>query len=275
MRDDMRTDLRLKRLTEFVSVAVSPLGPTELDALKQEGFRSVLDVRQDGDPPGPLSPPLLSAALTDRAMAYARLSLPMTRVDDDLLDRFGQVIRNLPKPVAVQCVRGKRAGMFALTHVAIEQGMPGEAMLETARELDLIYGPRELQRAFKQYVDRGEREPDPLFRRAEVASWGGSPGTSDHRQLTIPIASATQHFAKRVVPRPLVLGSAAGAATAALLLIAVNRRILVPLAVVAVAAFIAQRALRSWQVVEVHEPSGRNENRLVEELRGRLRALAN
>ncbi|MBV8457509.1 MAG: hypothetical protein JO122_12935 [Acetobacteraceae bacterium] len=154
-------------------------------------MRAVLDTRGPDDVAAPLDPAMLAKAATERKMAYARLPLPRD-YDESSLTRLGEIAKGLPKPMTVVSPPGGPGGMFTLAHVAIEQGMPGEAMLEAARRLGVLYGSEEIQQKIADFVDRREMRPDLLERRRRAAHRGapnqssgvssqgseaGSPGT--------------------------------------------------------------------------------------------------
>ncbi|HSU06182.1 MAG TPA: sulfur transferase domain-containing protein [Acetobacteraceae bacterium] len=147
------------RLSRFVSVGRSPPGIAELVWMQRHGIRAVLDLRTPLDRADPLSSDAEAQAAAARGLSYASLPTATTELNDEMLDRFGAVLKSLPKPVLVHCSSGRRAGMFALTHVALEQGVPGQSMLEMARRLDVIYGDSHLQGGFAGYIDRRHQPP--------------------------------------------------------------------------------------------------------------------
>ena len=156
------------RLSRSVSIGRTQPGPADLHWLRRHGFRAVLDLRENADHADQLPPDQEAEAAEARGLVYAHFPVPPTPVDDDTLDRFGVVLKRLPKPVFVHCTSGRRAGMFALTQVALEQGMPGPAVLEMAGHLDVLYGTPALQASFADYVERRAARPDPLDHRGDV-----------------------------------------------------------------------------------------------------------
>jgi hypothetical protein len=165
-----------KRLSAFVSLLIRSPDERDLDQLRDAGTRAVLDTRGPDDVMAPLDPETLAKALTARKMAYARLPLPTTYAESSLT-RLGEVVKGLPKPMMVVSPPGGPGGVFTLAHVAIEQGMPGEAMLEAARTLGVLYGSEEVQQEIADFVDRREMRPDLLERRRK-AEHRGAPNQS-------------------------------------------------------------------------------------------------
>ena len=158
----------LIRLSRFVSVGRLQPGAAELDRLRQDGVRSIVDLRTPEDAAAPLSPEQEAAEAEVRGLSYRHFPVGAGDVDDAVLDRFGEVLRGVERPVFVHCMVGRRAGMFALSQVAVEQGIPGDQMLEMARDLGVLYGDQAVHAKFAGYVDRCLMRPDPLAHRADV-----------------------------------------------------------------------------------------------------------
>jgi hypothetical protein len=165
-----------KRLSAFVSLLIRSPDERDLDQLRDTGMRAVLDTRGPDEVAAPLDPAMLAKAVTERKMAYARLPLPRD-YDESSLTRLGEMAKGLPKPMMVVSPPGGPGGMFTLAHVAIEQGRPGEAMLEAARRLGVLYTSEEVQQEIADFVDRREMRPDLLERRRK-ATHRGAPNQS-------------------------------------------------------------------------------------------------
>ncbi len=158
----------LIRLSRFVSVGRLQPGVADLDRLRQDGVRSIVDLRTPDDAATPLSPEQEAAEAAARGLSYRHFPVGAGEVDDAVLDRFGEVLRRMERPVFVHCMVGRRAGMFALSQVAVEQGIPGGSMLDMARDLGVLDGDRAVHAKFAGYVDRRLTQPDPLAHREDV-----------------------------------------------------------------------------------------------------------
>jgi len=179
-----------KRLSDFVSIwSPSPERSeiSELHRLHAEGVRAILDTRAGAEVGESASsdPEKLREASADLNIAYAWLKLSWTEVDDAMLDRFGEVAKALPKPMVVVFPAGGPGGLLAFAHVAIEQGMPGEAMVENARTVGVLYGTKEIQARIADYVDRGEKRPNKLERLAAEARQGAPVAAEPHQRAVI------------------------------------------------------------------------------------------
>jgi uncharacterized protein (TIGR01244 family) len=174
-KDRSRSEPRTVDLSRTVTLGRAAPTEAEIDWLLGRGFRSVIDLRRDGEAASGLSPAAEAKALRRHGMEYFRAPTPTDRVDAALLDAFGAVLARAPKPVFVHCASGKRAGMFALAHTCIHAGIPGDDMLAMARPLDVLYGPEAFQRSFARYVDDRQARPDPMARRAGALHESGHP----------------------------------------------------------------------------------------------------
>ncbi len=156
------------RLSRFVSVGRLPPGAADLERLRQEGVRGILDLRTSEDAAEPLSPAQEAAEAAARGLSYRHFPVGAGEVDDAVLDRFGEALRGMERPVFVHCTAGRRAGMFALSQVAVEQGIPGSSMLDMARDLGVLYEDPAVQAKFAGYVDRRLLRSDKLAHRKDA-----------------------------------------------------------------------------------------------------------
>ena len=152
-----------ERLAVSDKLAVGTGQPTwdDLRMLAAEGFRSVVDLRQEGERDQPLTPGAQERQAAESAgMAYVHLPVPTDRLSGDLLARFREEVLRLPKPVFVHCASGKRSGMFAFMHEAIERGLSGQQMMERAEAAGVLYGPPEIREQVRAFVDRKTGSPE-------------------------------------------------------------------------------------------------------------------
>lgn len=246
-------------LSRHVKVARRPPGEPELYALRDQGVRSVIDLRTDAETfADTLAPDAEAAKVRAHGMEYIRVPISTRGVGAADLDRVGVALRDAPKPVLIHCASGKRAGMTALVHSAVETGLPGREMLEMARNLDLVFGDPEQQEVFANYVDQHEKRPDPLVHREETLHVGAgtqtatlvaappmpppAPGRSPVQRVKImrvPVPAAAWP------PPPGTLGVAA--ALAGTILIVLDRRVVFPVLIAAgiVVAWVADNVWAS------------------------------
>ena len=163
-------------LSQHVKIGRKPPSEREIDAMRKDGVRAVIDLRTQDEAAGHAMPPAAEArAVRARGMNYIHVPVSTESVDKTDLDRVGEALRRAPKPVLVHESSGSRAGMIALAHTAIEAGVPGSEMVEMARHLDLVFGDPSQQEIFTHYVDQRRTRPDPLARRTEALRENGRP----------------------------------------------------------------------------------------------------
>lgn len=294
-------------LSRQVKVARTPPGKDELEALHREGVRSIIDLRTDAEPPGKRLSPLAEAAdARAQGIEHIRVPVSASRVGTAELDRVGEALRDAPKPVLIHCASGRRAGMIALIHTAIETGTPGAEMLEMGRHLDLVFGDHDQQQVFANYVDRREIPPDALHRREEALRVDGKPipllpaatrelaqemQEDQHRRLAsdggTPVRRS-QAPSRRVGPRVRTLPLRAApvpsashrvsmtvAAAAGIVILLLDKRVRVPLLIAA--GLMAGRAvvlLRAQSPAPSPPPTDPALDRDIAELERRVRRLS-
>ena len=126
----------------------------DLNQLKRDGFKSVVNFRTAGEDDQPMSPDQESDATESLGMEYVHLPVSMNSMGPELVDRFRSQFDELPKPVFVHCASGKRAGAMVMMHLASEQGWSGQQTLEKAEQMGFECDKPELRQFVKQYVDQ-------------------------------------------------------------------------------------------------------------------------
>ena len=174
-KDHSTQEPRTVELSRMISIGQAVPSEPQIEWLRRHGYRSVMDLRQDGEPTRDPMPAAEAAAVRRHGMDYIRAPAPTDRVEWALLDEFGAALADAAKPVFVHCASGKRAGMYALAHVCVQSGVPGEEMLVMARHLDVLYGPENLRRRFAHYVDDRQARQNPLERRESMLHERGHP----------------------------------------------------------------------------------------------------
>jgi uncharacterized protein (TIGR01244 family) len=100
-------------------------GPAELAQLKNEGFRSVVNLRMPEEA-SPLNPEQEGVEAQKLGMEYAHIPVSSQNLSPALADQFCEALSKLPQPVFVHCQGGTRAGAFALAHLGREAGWSGD-----------------------------------------------------------------------------------------------------------------------------------------------------
>ncbi len=144
-------DKRLK-LNSEVTVGCQP-SEQDLQELALEGYKSVVNLRLSGEEAEQLSPTQEGEAVHRLGMQYEHLPAAMRDMKTETVDQFRADYRRLPKPVYVHCKTGKRAGAFALLHLATERGWNGAKTLEEAEEMGIECTQPPLKNFVAAYAD--------------------------------------------------------------------------------------------------------------------------
>jgi uncharacterized protein (TIGR01244 family) len=125
----------------------------EVKRLPQEGFKTVVNLREPGEQEQPISPDDERKIVEAAGMKYLHIPVSGKDMKPELVDRFRQELKTLPGPVFVHCHKGKRAGAFAMMAAAVDAGWTGERTVETAEEMGFKCDTPQLKEFVTSYVD--------------------------------------------------------------------------------------------------------------------------
>ena len=146
----------LMKITDQLFVGAQPTAEY-LDGLSQQGFKSVVNLRADGEDEQPLSPHAEAERVRALGMQYLNLPVSMKAMKPELVNQFRQELASLPGPVYVHCHKGKRAGAMAMMHTACEAGHTGEQTLQMAEQMGFECDQPELVEFVKNYIDENRK----------------------------------------------------------------------------------------------------------------------
>ncbi|EAQ82762.1 beta-lactamase hydrolase domain-containing protein [Blastopirellula marina] len=140
------------QINDDITVGPQP-NEAEIGQLKLEGFRTIVNFREDGEDDQPITPSHEKDWVVAAEMEYLHLPVSMMTMSPQIVDEFRDKYQYLPKPIFAHCASGKRAGAMVMMHLACEQGMSGEETLKQAEELGFECDKPELIEFVKSYVD--------------------------------------------------------------------------------------------------------------------------
>jgi sulfide:quinone oxidoreductase len=164
--------------------AIGPQVSTkDFEPLRAAGFASVLNVRPDNEPgtyPGSLNAEQVARA---NGLAYAHSPTENHAIfEPDILDRFEQVLVELPKPIFAHCKTGTRAAI--LWALVASRHRPVESVIATLRAAgqDLDF----LEQELRDSADAARQSPlrlkeDALLSLSRSSLLGGSHMGPDKR----------------------------------------------------------------------------------------------
>lgn len=108
-------------LSNDVSIS-EQISTGEIEALRRAGFRSIVDLRPDGEAPDQPPSADVARAVKQRGLAFAYVPVQHGDIPGETVDALASSLRTLPKPVLLYCRSGRRA---ARTWALVEASRPG------------------------------------------------------------------------------------------------------------------------------------------------------
>ena len=149
-------------MNDRLAVADAPNGEA-LVRLATEGFRTIVDLRSDGEP-HPRGLPSWEEAAAARALGLRYRQIP---VEPQLLgDALAHAVRDAvvasPGSVLLHCTSGRRAGTFGLALVAIDEDLSVEDCLARGRAMGLDWDSMPRLTVFlRHFIERQRGTPVP------------------------------------------------------------------------------------------------------------------
>jgi uncharacterized protein (TIGR01244 family) len=140
------------KLNEQLTVGAQP-SAEQLQELKQQGFKSVVNLRTAGEAEQPLSPQQEGEKVQQLGMQYLHIPVSPEQMRPELVNEFRRKLDDLPAPVYVHCQSGMRAGAFSMMHMAVENGMSGEQTIDQAMQMGFECDKPEIKKFVQGYID--------------------------------------------------------------------------------------------------------------------------
>jgi uncharacterized protein (TIGR01244 family) len=141
------------KINEKITSARQP-SEEELKKLPLEKFRSVINLRTEGEEDQPLSPAEEGELVKDLGLLYVNIPVsPKEGPKAEQVDRFLKEVDRLPGPIFVHCRRGKRSGAFAMISESLRQNLSGREALQKAESMGFECDVPRLKEFFIEYID--------------------------------------------------------------------------------------------------------------------------
>ncbi len=116
--------MELKSLTADLSVSAQ-IRPTDLQAIKNAGFRAIICNRPDGEAGDQPTFKEVSIAANNLGIETAYLPIVSGKMSDDDVKTFGETLTKLPGPILAYCRSGARSSMlWSLGQAALPVSSP-------------------------------------------------------------------------------------------------------------------------------------------------------
>ena len=153
----------IHKLTDQLTIGSAPAGEDDLRRLRATGYRSIVDLRSDGEPrPQGLAPWDEATFARGIGLAYRQIAIEPQLLGDSLAHAVRSAVESSPAPVFLHCTTGRRAGTFGLILLACQEDLSVEDCLERGSAMDLEWpGMPRLTVFLRQYVERHGRHYRP------------------------------------------------------------------------------------------------------------------
>lgn len=112
--------------------------PAQLAELAGRGFRTVVDLRPDGEAADQPGSTQMSESARTAGVAFAYIPVPHGAIPADAVKRLGQVLGTSQKPVLLYCRSGSRAARtWALAEASRSGGLDEQAILQAVQQTGL------------------------------------------------------------------------------------------------------------------------------------------
>lgn len=142
----------LKKINDRITIGGQPTA-ADIEELKREGFRTIVNLRTEGEEDQPMSPDEERQAVEDAGLKYVHLPVSSATMGPETVDQFREKLPQLEGPVLVHCHAGMRAGAFTMMATAVDEGWNGEETLKKAEAMGFHCEAPQLRQFVRSYVD--------------------------------------------------------------------------------------------------------------------------
>ncbi|MDR2852795.1 MAG: TIGR01244 family phosphatase [Burkholderiaceae bacterium] len=122
------------RLTDGIEVSPQ-IAPEHMAALKNQGIRTVIDLRPDGEALGQPSSRTMAQAAKQAGLEFGYVPVPHGDVPLSAVDALGKWLAHAPRPVLLYCRSGSRAvRAWALMEASRPGGLDAAGIAQRARD---------------------------------------------------------------------------------------------------------------------------------------------
>lgn len=132
------------------------LGADDLRHVAAEGFRTIIDLRSDGEPrPQGVAPWDEATLAREAGLKYRQIPVQPQSLGNGLAHTIRRAVCNAAAPVLLHCTTGRRAGTFGLILLACEEDLSVDDCLARGRAMGLDFdGMPRLTTFLRHFVER-------------------------------------------------------------------------------------------------------------------------
>jgi uncharacterized protein (TIGR01244 family) len=122
-----------RRLTDDVSVS-GQLKPADVKALKEKGFRTIVNMRPDGEAPDQTTYAQMQTAVIGAGLAYSYVPVKQGPISKISVEALGSSLSRLPEPVLLYSQAADRpARTWALAEASRKGGLDAAAIEQAVK----------------------------------------------------------------------------------------------------------------------------------------------
>ena len=129
------------------------LTPEDIDSLRNEGFRSIIDLRDPCEPDMALWTHEEAEKAAWVGVVHVHCPVQVGELARDRLDLFLETLSQLPKPCFVHGHNGRRAMAIAIVARALEKGLSGEEAVGEAKARGVAFEDAEQEVFIRDSID--------------------------------------------------------------------------------------------------------------------------
>jgi len=134
--------MNIRHLTGRFAIGDGAPDAAEVAAIKEQGFHSVVSLRNAGEPGEVMPPDAEGAAVEAAGMTWLHFPMGPPQVGEmDVTDELSRKLQNLPAPVLIHCASGARASGMVVAICAVGENWGFDAAVQKAAEAGIQVPP--------------------------------------------------------------------------------------------------------------------------------------
>ncbi len=122
-----------RRLTDDVSIS-GQIALADVKALREQGFRTIVNMRPDGEAPDQPNYAQMQSAVNDAGLAYGFVPVKAGQISPTSVEALGSTLSRMPKPMLLYSRAGDRAARtWALAEASRPGGLDAAAIEQAAK----------------------------------------------------------------------------------------------------------------------------------------------
>ncbi len=154
--------MEIKRITDKVSVSAQ-ISVSDMGEIKKAGFRAIICNRPDGEGADQPGFEAIEKAAKKVGLETAYLPIESGLVTDENVDAFGEILKDLPRPLLGYCRSGTRSATLWSLHEANKRPLPEILAATKAAGYDMNAVARRVANGGKTPTETGDAKYDVVI----------------------------------------------------------------------------------------------------------------